>query len=237
MTRARSRGFTLMELMIVVMLVAILAMIAAPSMSTARNDRIAFDYARQTSGIFHEGRARAAGRGGAHLALFTTAAAIGTRGAIFLFEGLDGTAPPAGPSPIASCRSATQWNWAATYVPGVAPDATNRARLIEFLNINATATGTVQVSEDIFMRGFTVTDAGAKAPVTAIAVCTTPNGTTYVGTGATGAAAITAMTTATPFTGIAEVDVARHRSGGLVVAGLTRRVMLAGAGAPRILSQ
>ena len=38
-----------------------------------------------------------------------------------------------------------------------------------------------------------------------------------------------------PFTGIVELDVERHR--GVAPVGLTRRVILAGAGAPRIRSQ
>jgi prepilin-type N-terminal cleavage/methylation domain-containing protein len=60
-----ARGFTLLELMVVITLVAILAAIAVPKMAVARNDRLAFDYARQTSELFHNARARAMGRGSA----------------------------------------------------------------------------------------------------------------------------------------------------------------------------
>jgi prepilin-type N-terminal cleavage/methylation domain-containing protein len=65
--RRAARGFTLMELMVVVMLVAILAMIATPSMTEARNDRIAFDYASRYQQLLVKARARAAGTGSAHL--------------------------------------------------------------------------------------------------------------------------------------------------------------------------
>src|SRR5262245_4938637 len=104
--RSRARGFTLLELMVVIMLVAILAMIAAPSMAVARNDQTAFNYARQASELIHNARARSMGRGAAHVVLFTTDANFGgDRGGIYVFEALDGTAPPTGPNPSGLCRS------------------------------------------------------------------------------------------------------------------------------------
>jgi prepilin-type N-terminal cleavage/methylation domain-containing protein len=230
--RRRARGFTLMELMVVVVLVAILAMLAAPSMTTARNDRIAFDYARQTSSLFHEARARSFGRGAAHLVLFSTATTLGTRGAVFLFEALDGAAAP---GPSATCRSVAQWAWARDFLPGATQDTTNRSRMVDFLNINGTAASTIQVIEDIRMEGATIAPDGTRTPVTVIAMCTTPNGTTYVGTGSTPTAALTALVAAEPFRDIVAIDVARHR--GAAVAGLTRRIILAGGGAPRIQSR
>lgn len=230
--RRRARGFTLMELMVVVVLIAILATVAAPSMSTARNDRIAFDYARQVNGLIHEARARAAGRGAAHLALFTTDASVGgTRGATFLFEAtLDDVPRP----DAAACRRPGRWNYARTYAPGAAADPTNRARLVDWLNINSTATGTVQVSEDIRMNG-SVIENTTTTPRAVIAICSTPNGTRYVGAGGTADDAINALVTAAPFTGVVQIDVTRNR--GANVVGLTRRILVPGAGAPRIHSQ
>ncbi len=46
--------------MVVIVLISLLAMIAAPSMSVARNDKIAWDYARQYQTLVHAARARAA---------------------------------------------------------------------------------------------------------------------------------------------------------------------------------
>lgn len=232
--RAR-RGFTLIELMVVVVLIALLALIAAPSMSVARADRIAFDHARQVSELFHNGHARAAGRGAAHLVVFTKDASTGgTRGAVFVFEGLDGTPAPTGPNPSSSCKAGAQWTWAANYVPGAAADGTGRARFVDGMNINTTEASAVDSIEDITMRGFSNT-AGVLAEVGAIAVCTTPNGTTFVGTGTTVATAITEMVGTMPFTGVVEVQIARHRTGGK--AGLNRRVILAGGAAPRIKAE
>jgi len=230
--KRRARGFTLMELMVVVVLVAILAMLAAPSMTRARNDRLVFDYARQTSSLFHEGRARSFGRGAAHLVLFSTdPGAVGARGVVYVFEALDGASTP---GPSATCRSTTQWAWAKDFVPGVGPDAANRSRMVDFLNINATNPGAVQVVEDVKMEGATIAPDGTRTVAVVIAMCTTPSGTTFVGTGATAGDAIAALAAAEPFTGILGIDVARHR--GATIVGLNRRVLLAGAGAPRILS-
>lgn len=242
--RRRSvRGFTLIELMVVVMLVALLAALAVPSMATARNDRVAFDYARQTSELFHNARARATGRGAAHLVFFTSTDP-GSRGAVFVFEGLDGTGgasdpnPNAGPNPSSACRDSGQWGEAATWAPGSARLTPNRrASLVDWLNINVTAGNTATVIEDITMTGFTVNaTTGAKTPVGTIAMCTTPNGTTWVGTGPTRTDAVAdLLNQKEPFKQVVEIDVARNRSGTAV--GLTRRVILAGAGAPRIRSQ
>jgi prepilin-type N-terminal cleavage/methylation domain-containing protein len=248
--RARSSGgFTLLEMMVVVLLVAIIAMLAAPSMTAARNDRLAFDLARQASELFHNARARSSGRGAAHLVAFTTQSSIGTRGAIYVFEALDGSATP-GPNPSTTCRSAAQWKWASEYTPGPTGrvgellDTNRRTRLIDFVNANATGAGAIQVLEDIRMTAKLTplpdpdplgTPTSAESPI-AFVMCTTPNGSTYVGTGDSIEAAVAKMTTATQtFKDLIEVDVARHRSGAAV--GLTRRVLLPGAGAPRIKSE
>jgi Tfp pilus assembly protein FimT len=230
--------------MVVIMLISILAMIAAPSMSVARNDRVAFDYARQTSELFHNARARAAGRGAAHLVVYTTDASYGgDRGAVYVFEGLDGVAAPTGPNPSTSCRSPAQWADVIAYVPGAAR-STLRMRLIDFLDVNRSEANSTQVIEDMRMLAH-LTDmtaaptAGSHVPGAAIgsvAVCTTPNGSTFVGTGGTPGAAISAMVDATDtFKGTFEIDVMRRRGGTPV--GLIRRVILSGAAAPRIKSE
>lgn len=216
--------------MVVVVLIGLIAVIATPSMSVARADRLAFDFARNASQLLHNGRARSAGRGAAHLALYTQGAG---RGAVRVFESLDGTAPPTGPGPSAACRASGQWGFAETFVPGTV-DGTNRARFIDGFTIDTAEGASVIVKEDIKMTGFQ-NDAGARTAAPAIAVCTTPNGTTFVGTGANAAAAISAMSGSAPFTGVVELLVERHRAGASV--GLRRRVIVAGGAAPRIKSE
>ena len=72
-------------------------------------------------------------------------------------------------------------------------------------------------------------------PSGVIAVCITPAGVTYVGSGAAPAQAINTMRTAPAFTGLAEVHIQRHRAGNPV--GLERIVQMSGGGTPRLRSQ
>jgi prepilin-type N-terminal cleavage/methylation domain-containing protein len=57
------RAFTLMELMVVVLIIAVLAALAIPSMLGGQHDRRAFQVSADTSAMLREGRARAVGRG------------------------------------------------------------------------------------------------------------------------------------------------------------------------------
>lgn len=229
--RRRSRGFTLLELMVVVMLVAILAVLAVPSMSQAREDRLAFDYARQYQQLLSVTRSRAAGTGAAHLALLGP----GTTGRGFLrvYEALDGVPPaPVAPfNPVSSCRlNPNQWDMAAVVDPPVLTDTA--ARFVDHVDLNH------QKNANMDLRSvFTVgpgTAGGAMVGAAYVAICMTPTGTTYVGSGGAPGAAIAAMRTSPPFTGIAMIQVQRHSAGAPI--GLLREVIITGGGAPRLRS-
>lgn len=229
--RRESRGFTLIELMVVVVLVALLAALAAPSFSEARNDRIAFDYARQYQQILAQGRARAAGTGSAHLALLTPGTGTG-RGIIRLFAALDGTPAPSGPNPVSSCKlNPAQWADTISETAGSQKDqivgATNTARFIDFAELNRGG-----VNDDMDLKAQLAFEGTA---TTALAVCITPAGVTYVGSGGNATAAINAMRASTPFTGLAEVHVQRHKAGAGI--GLERIVQISGGAAPRLRSK
>lgn len=204
------------------MLVAILAVIAAPAMRTARDDRLAFDYARQYSSVIHRASVRAMARGAAHLVLIDAA---GTRGKVRLFEAMDGTLPPTGPRQVSSCKTPNQWNGA----PGWEPPAADPPLSPPIDGVNLDSAG-VNVDMNI---GTTIRVGGADTG--AVALCYTPGGNVYMGAGGSTAAAIAAMMIAPPFTGTVEVRVNR-RDAANNPRGLTRRIVVGGAAAPRIQS-
>ena len=216
-------GFTLIELMVVVVMISIIALIATPAMRVARDDRLAFDYARRVEQLIHRGRARAAGRGAAHL--FAAGPAGSSRGRFLLFEALDGTLPAnAGPNPVNSCMGPTQWTAAGVFAPG---DVSNVASIVDGFTLDNLG---VNVNADI-RTVFSVT--GTTYP--AVVMCVTPSGKTYVGKGNDIALAIADMQTQTvPFNSFMEVVVTRNQGGTPV--GLQRHVIVAGSAAPRIKS-
>ncbi len=225
------RGFTLIELMVVVVLIGIIAMLAVGSMTRARNERLIFDYARRFHGVIHHGQTRAVGRSSPHLVLLDGGQT--GRGRAVLFEGADGfntgTAAPA-PDRDNKCSS---HNWTWTY-SGWAPGLTDGTYLnepIEGLDLSDTTGTGVNVTEDITA---TYLVNGVAQP--AVAICYSRSGTPYVGYGGSLAAAvtdpITGVVVATPFTGVVEVNVLRHVAGTAV--GQGRKVILASGSAPRI---
>lgn len=235
----RSRGgYTLIELMVVVVLVAIIAGLAAPSFQKARNDRIAFDYARQYQQVLVQARSRAAGSGSAHLVILSGGTAVGsspTRGVIRAYAALDGNDPPV---PVSSCKSdATQWDGAKAELSDWRVDRVltgNKLRFVSYADLNrAGVNDEMDVSASL-----TAGDGTQDAPMTAvkaIAICITPSGNTYVGSADTVTDAITAMRTAPPFNGVIEADIQRHVGGNGV--GLKRKIVLSGGGIPRLRSE
>lgn len=205
-------------------MISVLAVLATPAMSTARDDRMAFDYARRIEQLIHRARVRAAGRGAAHL--FVAAPSGASRGRFLLFEALDGTLPAAaGPNPVSSCKGAGQWADTTTFVPGA---VSNNASIIDGFDLDTTG---INTTADI-QTAFSVGGVGAATVV----MCVGPSGATFVGTGADIGAAVVDMQAQTiPFNSFIHIVVTRN-SGGAPV-GLQRNVIVAGSAAPRIRSQ
>jgi type IV fimbrial biogenesis protein FimT len=79
-SRAGSAGFTLLELMVVVIMIAVLVVLAVPSFARVMRDRRTSQAAHEVAMLFRGARARAMGRGTAVLVRFgATAGAVEVR--------------------------------------------------------------------------------------------------------------------------------------------------------------
>lgn len=220
--RALERGFTLIELMVVVVLVAILALLATPLMRTSRDDRLAFDAARRIEQLWTRAQVRAAGHG-AHL-FVAQASGTPSRGRFLLFESFDNTAAPLGPAPRQGCKGVGQWAAIATWTPG------SVSGFIKFVDGFDQNTAGANADADI-RAAFTVNG----APTPAFVMCVSgPN--VWVGTGATAVAAAGDMADQVlPFSATAQIAVTRNV--GATPVGLTRFVRKTGNATALVFSR
>lgn len=223
--------------MVVVILISILAVLAAPALRVARDDRMAFDYARQIQQLVQRARVRAAARGAAQLVVAGPSGAgpSGSRGRVMMWEALDNTtAASGGPNPVSSCKATGQWAVAQAYNGG-APAASNLTHLIAGLELD---TAGVNVDADITASYFIATNTSAVipiVPVVELAICYTPSGTAFVRGDTDTTTAVTEMQKQPPFTGVADIAIRRHVAATAV--GLTRHTLIAGSAPARILSK
>lgn len=219
--------------MVVIILISLLAIMAVPAMKTARDDRMAFDYARQFQALIHRAEIRAMSRGAAHLVIIDRT--NGSRGRATLFEAVDETpVGSGGPKPISSCRGQrnaagayiNHWAEATAWVPG--SGAMTYSPLVD--NVNLDGPG-VEAGMNLFA---TIIEQTTIFPV--MAICYSPGGSVYAAPGATPSAAVAAMRAANVYTNYFEVEISRHDAANNTL-GLKRRIIVAGGAAPRILSQ
>ena len=230
---AAKRGFTLVELMVVVVLISIIALLATPMMRTAKDDRATFNYARQISQIFHRASMRALAHGTAHLVIVDTTSAL-PRGRVTLFEARtpDDAADPlndAKMSAVRGCNAVDEWKNVDVWAPGT---AYSNFQPVDGLDLDTLG---INVDANIYMT----TTYGATTPAPAVAFCVTAGGRVYSGSDSSVKLAIIAMQSATPFTDTLEVNVQRHLGttvGAATPVGLGRHVLVVAGAAPRILS-
>jgi len=209
------RGFTLIELMVVIVMIAILAVIASPTLSIARDDAQIFRYAQQVRGMLIDARTRAAATGGAYLFV---ADSPGEERRFMLYQALDGRAMP---NPATSCRTPGQW----VNPIESATIAGTRTRLVDGFRL------TNQVRARFGMRARDGVDFTAS---NALAICVTSQGTTFAAANTTADDAIAGASNAAPFAGIAEIQFERANA----TAGVNvRTVVIPGGATPRVFSR
>jgi type II secretion system protein H len=215
--RAASPGFSLMELMVVVLLVAIMAMIAVPTLSSARFDRHAYEDAGYILELFRTARTRALARGGAVL-IHMKADNAAQHGRFEMWDAVtadvgDGGTGTFQRTPMSSCKTPTVWSLGSS---------STSSFFVDDVDMN----GVVEKEANIFA---TVYDPTTTA-VTDAYLCFTPLGHVYYST-------TTSFDAALPLNGVVQIWVVQTdatQTNGFK--GIQRRVVIPSSGMPRIVS-
>jgi len=167
-------GFTLVELMVVVLIVSILCVLAVPSLSHEGYERRAYTDAANVSELVREARTRAVGRGAAQL-LVMSATPAGNTASFTLYEAVTATGAGAGDAgatiPSSTCNPPTVW-------PGGSGTVT--ANFVDGFQIAPTNAGgqTLEGQGNINMR-INDPNTGSSIGADTLYLCFTPAGRTW----------------------------------------------------------
>ncbi|MBV9950179.1 MAG: prepilin-type N-terminal cleavage/methylation domain-containing protein [Myxococcales bacterium] len=168
-------GFSLIELLVVIIVIGLVAALAVPAMSVARFDRLAYNDAGAVMQLLRSARTHAIARGGAVL---VTMHADGTdRGTFMMYEAvsanvLGGSAR----TPLATCKAPTDW----TLATGGAQNTGVLA--IDGVNLNGNLENSADIRASIKLYVSPTDNAGTNEP-TPLAICWTPVGRSYIALG------------------------------------------------------
>ncbi|HVW26009.1 MAG TPA: type II secretion system protein [Polyangiaceae bacterium] len=173
--RARQRGFTLIELTVVVILVGVFAAMAIPQVTVQLRDRRVHEMAQRVALIYQQARLRAMGQGGAILVHYDNTTGSG-KGVFVTKEGLVGGTQtnPCALGPVSNC-SAVNWT-----------DGNTQNRTIESVDVG-TEPGLNDTAQNLPVAVYAELTPDSAAQSSAVMeLCFTPLGRSFVRYGTTG---------------------------------------------------
>jgi prepilin-type N-terminal cleavage/methylation domain-containing protein len=225
-----TRGFTLVELMVVVTIIALVSALAIPAMSRAQLDRRVFTDAAAVGELVRQTRTRAVGRGAAQLLVFTTNQATNSL-SIQQWEAVALNASGGGSNtPMSTCGAPTVWVGAGTTAMFVDQFA--------FQNVAPSGAQTLEGQANIVARMIYPYQTGVSGAMTTISdgttfyLCVTPSGRTLLGNAT--------ASTFTPMLYPLGIEMTRLDTGVAAFSGTTsliRTAWIPPTGATRILSR